>query len=650
MRLWGHRLRIGFGLRQKIVFILVGLTMGVTLLLGILSYMTILRISAGLHRSFALEIPLSRVLVTLKEEMTTRRDYLETFLLFQSAEELGPIVSRYGKLSGRIAQHLQDPEAFLRPAGDESDASPPTQWLRRAAPSLPPLAYTAQIRAILERAQQVNLDFDARARQLMKNHLVSISLQHEVERVHAGIRQFFGSELRQIVPKTAEEQIELSQVMLLRGLESIAELSDPCCEADIDQAIGQVTDRIRAGHLSPQGRTLILEYLPVYREYLIFLMYLSHDLLQRRSTHDALFRAVVRTGNDLVALATQADEIARDAVLASFADSQRVQRHSIGLIVGVWVGSLALSLLVSLVVIRRMTRPLGELSGAARRMAEGIYEGEVRAEGHDEIALLARTFTQMGRRIKEQIDALKRADSLLIAQERLAAVGQLATGIAHEIRNPLSAIKMNAQILSRKAAPSEADREYWDILIKEINRLDRIVNDTLDYSQPAGLSRTWCDLRRLIEDSKGIVQQGAGPVRFLEEHAGKLPEIHADEARIKQVLLNLLINACQAMGGERRVGIFTQAVRRDGREFASVTIADAGEGITAEHLPRIFDPFFSTKAKGIGLGLAISKRIVEEHGGRIEVGSRVAAVNSVSEGEWVTFFRILLPLEGSATP
>ncbi|MFA5027966.1 MAG: ATP-binding protein, partial [Candidatus Methylomirabilota bacterium] len=280
-------------------------------------------------------------------------------------------------------------------------------------------------------------------------------------------------------------------------------------------------------------------------------------------------------------------------------------------------------------------------------MADGVYEGEVRAEGRDEIALLARTFNQMGRRIKEQIDALKRADALLIAQERLAAVGQLAAGIAHEVRNPLSAIKMNIQILSRKPTTAEADREYWEILIQEVNRLDRLVNDTLDYSQPAGLSRTWCDLRKILEESKEVVHQGGEPIRFVESHAMPLPRIYADERRIKQVLLNLLINACQALEGERRIGLFTDVVRREGREFVRVAIADAGSGILPEDLGRIFDPFFSRKAKGVGLGLAICKRIVEEHGGIIEARSGNGATDGLpEESVWVTVFRIWFPAAG----
>jgi signal transduction histidine kinase len=642
-----QRVQLRFGLRQKIILILVGLTTAIFLLLGLVTYGTIHRISTNFHRSFDLEIAASRFLITLKEEVITRRDYLETFLLFSSAEDLGPIVVKYGELSERIETYLMSPTAGLRgrnPLGTSAN-HPFLEYLARRPPcSVHPLDPDSQVAGILERAQGMNSEFDRTGRLLMRNHLNMILLNKNGWMIRNDIRQFFTADLRRIPAPDADAQQVLSQAAALRGLEGIAEVLDPSHEADVERLIAEVMAVVERSGLGYEHKEVILQYLPQYREGVLFLSHLERELQETRATHNDLFKKVTATGNTLMDLVNQADVIATRAVLTSLEDNVEAQRRSLALIVFTWIGSLGLGVVLSVYVIRRITRPLVQLSMAARNMGQGVFDGEVKVEGKDEIAMLAETFDQMIRRIKEQIASLRQANSMLIAQERLTAIGQLAAGIAHEIRNPLSAIKMNVQILARKSDAQGLDREYWDILIKEVNRLERIVNDTLEYTQPPALSKTWCDLHRIIESSKEIIRQNGDEISFDESYDWTIPKLFMDEGRIKQVLLNLLINAAQSMETHRRIGIATGLIRQDGGRWARIAVSDMGRGIRPEHLERIYDPFFSTKSKGIGLGLSISKRIVEEHGGRIEVVSRTAGDAPSGAGDgWSTEFHILLP-------
>jgi signal transduction histidine kinase len=556
-------------------------------------------------------------------------------------------VVKYGELSERIENYLMNPMVTLhRPdaLGKPGDRPFLEYLTRRPGFSAHPLDVHSQVAGILERAREMNTEFDRTGRLLMRNHLTMILLEKNGRMIHSHIRQFFTADLRRIPAPDADAQQALSEVAALRGLERIAEVFDPSYEVDVERVITEVGAVVERSSLGYEQKEKILQFLPQYRESVLFLSYLERELQERRATQDGLFRKVTATGSALIDLVNQGDVIATRAVLTSLEDNVEAQRRSLALIVFTWIGSLSLSIALSVYVIRRITRPLVQLSMAARNTGQGVFDGEVKVEGKDEIALLATTFNQMTQRIKEQIAALKQADSMLIAQERLAAIGQLAAGIAHEIRNPLSAIKMNVQILARKSDARGTDQEYWDILINEVNRLDRIVNDTLEYTQPPTLSKTWCDLHRIIEGSKEIIRQSGDEISFDESYDWTIPKLFVDESRIKQVLLNLLINAAQSMETHKRIGIATGLIRQDAERWVRIAVSDMGRGIRPEHLDRIYDPFFSTKAKGIGLGLSISKRIVEEHAGRIEVVSRTAGDPPSGAGDgWSTRFHVLLP-------
>jgi two-component system, NtrC family, sensor histidine kinase HydH len=219
--------------------------------------------------------------------------------------------------------------------------------------------------------------------------------------------------------------------------------------------------------------------------------------------------------------------------------------------------------------------------------------------------------------------------------ERLATVGNLAAAVAHEIRNPLNAVSMGMQRLRVEFEPAPRD-EYLrmvDLVQGEVRRLNVIVEEFLSLARPMPLKREAIAVTALLDEVLSLVESEAraAGIRVVREIPAGLPVLHADRDRIKQVLLNLVLNAIQAMpsGGTLEIG----AAAAD--RTVSVTVADTGSGIAPDVLPKIFEPYVTTRAKGLGLGLAIARRIVEAHGGTIE---------AESEPGRRTRLRIVLPL------
>jgi two-component system sensor histidine kinase HydH len=223
--------------------------------------------------------------------------------------------------------------------------------------------------------------------------------------------------------------------------------------------------------------------------------------------------------------------------------------------------------------------------------------------------------------------------------ERLATVGNLAAAVAHEIRNPLSAVSMGLQRLRAEFEPAERDeyRRMVDLVQGEVRRLNAIVEEFLSLARPIQLRPEPVGVAALLDEIRQLVEPQARQAGIVLEQAipPSLPDIRADRDRIKQVLLNLALNAIEAMptGGRLTLGAAASSAA------LTLVVTDTGSGIPPELLPRVFEPYVTTKTKGLGLGLAIARRMVEAHGGRIEVESQVGQGTS---------FRIVLPRDGSA--
>ncbi len=244
---------------------------------------------------------------------------------------------------------------------------------------------------------------------------------------------------------------------------------------------------------------------------------------------------------------------------------------------------------------------------------------------------LSATFDEL----KIAYDHLKNTQQELLESEKLASIGKMAATISHEIRNPLAAIKNSAGIFKRHARLAPDDEELLDIIGKEINRLDTIISDFLEFAKPHPLQRTQIDLHELIDETVALLDHSkAGcPLRIARVFDPLLPRISGDANAIKQVLWNVLINAAQAMpeGGAITIQTaYVQPSEAGGTGETAIAISDTGPGISAETAKRVFQPFFSTKSKGTGLGLSIVERTVKQHGGSVTLKSDVGRGTTVS--------------------
>ncbi len=288
----------------------------------------------------------------------------------------------------------------------------------------------------------------------------------------------------------------------------------------------------------------------------------------------------------------------------------------------------------SLVLSWKYTRPIDRVVQAARRVAQGDLRETMPVERRDEIGQLTESFNDMVAKLR----ANKELESRLHQAERLSSIGQLASGIAHEIRNPLNFINLSIDHLQNRFPPADpGSREEFASLVSavktEIHRLDTMITNFLTYGKPLRLQPRPCDLAPLLDEVASVAggkarEQG---IEIERRYPGRLPKALVDAEQIKTCFMNILVNAFQAMpqGGTLSIAA-SLANGADVPGWApvspngvcvEVSFRDTGCGIAADDLSKVFEPYFSTKEVGIGLGLALTKRIVEEHGGSIALES-----------------------------
>ena len=285
------------------------------------------------------------------------------------------------------------------------------------------------------------------------------------------------------------------------------------------------------------------------------------------------------------------------------------------LFVLIFLVSSALSLGAGVLVSRRLTRPLRDLSEGVDAVISGNYQHRVAVSGGDELAQLSSTFNHMTERLGE----LHHLEAQLRRRDRLHALGEVAMGLAHEIRNPLGIIKTATQLLHRRADLAETDKRHLEYVVSEVSRINELITEFLDFAKPNPPLRVLQPARPLVDEILGFCapELAAHNVDVQVDDQAPGATIYADAKQLKQACLNLILNAIDAMpdGGRLTLGIRSIA------DNTVISIADSGQGIPAEMIERIFTPFVTTKASGTGLGLAKVYSIMESHDGSIECAS-----------------------------
>jgi len=339
-------------------------------------------------------------------------------------------------------------------------------------------------------------------------------------------------------------------------------------------------------------------------------------------------------------------------------DGQMASARRQVLIVSV-VSVIAVCIVVALILFHFIERPIKELVLGTKRISGGDLDHFIDVTTNDEMGHLAASFNQMTldlqnaqnqiqegirnleHKVDERTQELKTTQSQLLHSEKLAAVGALAATVAHEINNPLTGVYTYIRLMERKIDQGQSGAEdlakykgYLETMRREVERTTAIVQNLLDFTRPKDPLRKPMDLVKVMEESLALISNKLSLTNIaVVKDLNPLPQIQADPAHMKQVFLNLLINACEAMdeGG-------TLTIRSDYHPDANtvtMSVCDTGTGIEEKDLARIFDPFFSTKKKGTGLGLSVVNGLVTRHSGKVEIDS------APGKG---TDFRVTLPV------
>lgn len=275
---------------------------------------------------------------------------------------------------------------------------------------------------------------------------------------------------------------------------------------------------------------------------------------------------------------------------------------------------------------RSISRPIGGLAQASAAIAQGDFSQTLTTGSADEIGALAQSFNTMARSLRERDEHLRdETRQHLTRSERLASIGRLAAGVAHEINNPLTGVVTFAHMLLRDAPAGSQQKDDIETIINAAMRCRDVVRGLLDFSRQTVPNKSLSDLNAVLSDALNLTQNQANlhGVRVAEELAADLPRLVLDPGQIQEVAVNLVVNAVDAMPDGGDLCVRTRVVDEGGNRWVEFGVSDTGCGIPRENLKRVFDPFFTSKevGKGTGLGLAISYGIVSEHGGQIDVSS-----------------------------
>lgn len=332
-----------------------------------------------------------------------------------------------------------------------------------------------------------------------------------------------------------------------------------------------------------------------------------------------------------------------------------ILRNTILTFLGIALIGLVLIIFASFLTAKKIANPLRKLETVANQIATGDYKKEIHLEAPREIENLATSINQMAKELeteKEELEAwgeklekkvqqrteeIKKIHSQLFRSEKLASIGKLAAGVAHEINNPLTGILTNASLLKDDLTDDDPRKEDVEVIVKETIRCREIVKRLLDFARQTKPQKKLTNLNSLIDNIILLVRNQTSFRNIeIEKHVvTDFPELMVDPDQIQQVFINLILNASEAMPNGGKLNI---ELNKSNEETVSIMFSDTGIGIPEHLKEKIFDPFFTTKESGTGLGLSITYGIIEQHGGNINLTS--------TPGEGTTF-EISLPLKST---
>jgi signal transduction histidine kinase len=376
--------------------------------------------------------------------------------------------------------------------------------------------------------------------------------------------------------------------------------------------------------LSPEELDLLQQIDEAYRKYHQEIEQLLQDGPRKESGTDLAKLADHHPLKDIVEPSEQLLELNKDMMEESAKKSQRVAKQAQMTLILLGLLGPAGGLIAGYGIARGLSRSIYQLSVRVRDMAHTLDQdvASVSIEAGGDLQSVDRQLQHVVRRVEEVTERQQRHQREMLRAEQLAAVGQLAAGVAHEVRNPLTSVKMLVEVALRSENRKPLSLEDLRVIHGEIVRLEQTVQGLLDFARLPAPQRAACDLRDVVAQAVELVQVRARQQRVeIALDAPKRPmNTDIDAGQLRTVLVNLFLNALDAMPAGGRL-LVTLA---EDQEQVRVEVADTGNGIPPEIAGRLFTPFATTKATGTGLGLSISRRIVEEHGGTLTAANRSA--------------------------
>jgi signal transduction histidine kinase len=300
-----------------------------------------------------------------------------------------------------------------------------------------------------------------------------------------------------------------------------------------------------------------------------------------------------------------------------------------GLIIG--VGGAAL-------MARRITKPLNKLVDGTFKISKGDFSQKIIIDSQDEIGDLAKSFNDMSYQLQLTRERMEAANRRLLQAEKLASIGRISASIAHEIRNPLTSVKLNIQKVKESENLDAIDSEHLDISQEGISHIENFIKQMLNFTRLSELQLNYFSVEQIIDESVKMIRNTLKlqDIELVKDVQGRLPQVLVDGDKIRQVLLNLLHNSCEAMDKGGKITISLSVLKGRRGKKVRIRISDSGPGIPKKDRDNIFEPFYTTKSTGIGLGLANARKIIEQHKGTIR-----AVFNKEPGG----CFEILIPCE-----